>query len=87
MDQYEWLALKMSLEEIQKILKVDSLDNLLNLTKSMLRVLDSLPAHVLSFQVPLPENEGKAFSVSKVSTESTFIWDITDVVLRLEATE
>ena len=87
MDQYEWLSLKLSLEKVQSLLKVNSLEKIQELTIYMKFIINCLPSHVVTFEIPLPENEGYTFSVSKTPAISYSIWDMTDVMLRLETTE
>ena len=77
-------ASRMSFEEVTKILQSGSFENL---ESSMQYLLASLPSHVLALVVQIPGKKGKTVSVSKKPSESELIWDMTDVVLRLETIE
>ena len=80
----ELRALRMSFNEVTKILQSGSFENL---KSSMQYLLASLPSHVLVFEVQIFGNKGETFSVSRKSLESEAIWDMTDVSIVLKERE
>lgn len=78
MDPFDWLSLKLTMDEIEKL--IQEKDITIDLLNAMKVVLNYLPDYVLTFAIPYPGEEKIRVSVEKIDSNATDVWYITNVL-------